>query len=154
MIAMREAPTDFREPQDEFDDAVCRIFDSSDRYEILDRNLTNDPFEPDIVVMDEDEWVFNIVCYFVDEDEDNMVLYPKTFDMRKWVRDSDDEPTFLALGVGGTPQSPDRVYFTRFFNFNTRDVDLSKKSMYLVNWFRLEFMEKVVIDDFERIYGP
>ena len=103
---MREVPCDIGEPQMLFDDAVCRMFEDPDgEYEVLDRNMNNDPFEPDIVVMDSDEWVFTVLCYYIEDyPADGFVeIYPKTFGMRKWVQDDSDRPAFLALGVGGTP---------------------------------------------------
>lgn len=154
---MREVPCDIGEPQAEFEDAVCSILaDPEGRYEVLDRNLSSDPFEPDIVMMDDDEWVFRIVCYYVEEVPcDGMVeIFPKTFGMRKWVRDADDEPTYLVLGVGGTPRTPEMVFFTRFFNFPSKTFDVSSKSEYRINWMRMDFMERVIDEDFERMYSP
>ena len=86
---MRESPCDIGKPQEDFCDEIASIFDCPDgRYEILDRNLSNDPFEPDIEVMDADEWAFNVICYYVeDSPADGVVeIFPKTFGMRKWVR--------------------------------------------------------------------
>ena len=55
--------SDCEEKQSQFEDAVCRIFETDGtRYEILDRNMLSDPFEPDIVLMDEDEWVLSLIC--------------------------------------------------------------------------------------------
>ena len=68
LILMREPPSDIGEPQEEFCDRIAEIFDDPDgRYEVLDRNLSDDPFEPDIEVMDSDEWAFNILCYYVED---------------------------------------------------------------------------------------
>ena len=45
-------PCDCGELQAQFEDAVCRVFESEgSRFEILDRNMISDPFEPDITLM-------------------------------------------------------------------------------------------------------
>lgn len=154
---MSQVPCDIGIPQEEFEDAVCSMFDDPEGdYEILDRNMSNDPFEPDLVVMDSDEWVFNVLCYYVeDSPSDGFVeIFPQTFGMRKWVTDSSDRPTFLALGVGGSPSQPEYVYFTRFFNFNDFLVNLDTLRGFIINWMRPAFFDKVVRDEFERIYSP
>ena len=85
---MREPPCDIGAPQEEFCEAITEMFDDPDgMYEVLDTNLSDDPFEPDIEIMDSDEWVFNVLCYYVeDSPSDGVVeIFPKTFGMRKWV---------------------------------------------------------------------
>lgn len=150
-------PCDIREPQSQFDDAVCRMFDDPEGdYEILDRNMFNDPFEADIRLMDRDEWVFQVLCFYVEErpSDDVIEIYPTTFGMRKWVRDNDENPTFLALGVGGTPQHPELLYFSRFFNFPRMRFDLKEGMGLSINWMRSDFFDKVIKDDFQRMYSP
>lgn len=154
---MRESPCDIGKPQEDFCDEIASIFDCPDgRYEILDRNLSNDPFEPDIEVMDADEWAFNVICYYVeDSPADGVVeIFPKTFGMRKWVQDDSERPTFLALGVGGTPSNPEYLYFARFFHFTDVHFDLDEGRGILVNWMRPEFFDKIIQDEFERIFSP
>ena len=154
---MRESPCDIGKPQEDFCDEIASIFDCLDgRYEILDRNLSNDPFEPDIEVMDADEWAFNVICYYVeDSPADGVVeIFPKTFGMRKWVQDDSERPAFLALGVGGSPENPEELYFARFFNFGDSLMDLNDLKRFRINWMRPAFFDKVVREDFERIYSP
>ena len=75
LILMREPPSDIGEPQEEFCDRIAEIFDDPDgRYEVLDRNLSDDPFEPDIEVMDSDEWAFNILCYYVEDTTSSAIM--------------------------------------------------------------------------------
>ena len=154
---MREVPCDIGEPQILFDDAVCRMFEDPDgEYEVLDRNMNNDPFEPDMVIMDSDEWVFTVLCYYIEDyPSDGFVeIYPKTFGMRKWVQDDSERPAFLALGVGGTPENPEELYFARFYNFGDSLVDLNDLKRFRINWMRPAFFDKVVREDFERIFSP
>ena len=74
---------DIGELQAQFEDAVCRLFESSDDFEILDRNMVSDPFEPDILLMDADEWVFRVVCWYQREVNEGCVnIYPRTFGMK------------------------------------------------------------------------
>lgn len=157
LVLMREPPSDIGEPQEEFCDRIAEIFDDPDgRYEVLDRNLSDDPFEPDIEVMDSDEWAFNILCYYVeDTPSDGIVeIFPRTFGMRKWVQDDSDRPSFLALGVGGTPDHPEYLYFARFFRFTDVHFILDEGRDMLINWMRPEFFDRVIRDDFERIFSP
>ena len=157
LILMREPPSDIGEPQEEFCDRIAEIFDDPDgRYEVLDRNLSDDPFEPDIEVMDSDEWAFNILCYYVeDTPSDGIVeIFPRTFGMRKWVQDDSEKPAFLALGVGGTPSNPDCLYFTRFFHFTDSIMDLKNLRVHMISWLKYDFLDKVVRDNFELIYSP
>ncbi len=154
---MRTVPSDIGEPQREFCDAIAAIFDDPDgNYEVLDRNPYDDPFEPDIEVMDSDEWAFNIVCYYVEESpSDGMVeIFPKTFGMRKWVQDDSDRPCFLALGIGGTPGNPEYLYFARFFHFTDGSFCQEDGRGMLINWMRPEFFDKVITAEFERIFSP
>ena len=155
--SMREPPCDIGAPQEEFCEAITEMFDDPDgMYEVLDTNLSDDPFEPDIEVMDSDEWVFNVLCYYVeDSPSDGVVeIFPKTFGMRKWVQDDSEKPAFLALGVGGTPSNPDCLYFTRFFNFTDSIMDLKDLRVHMISWLRYDFLDKVVRDNFELIYSP
>ena len=150
-------PCDCGELQAQFEDSVCRVFESEgSRFEILDRNMISDPFEPDITLMDEDEWVFNLVCHYIEEVPDNgdLLIFPKTFGMRKWVPDSDDRPTFLVLGVGGTPRDPEMLFFTRFFNVHSVSMNISSLMEYSLNCFRLDFFDPIIMKDFERMYSP
>ena len=152
-----EPPTDIGEPQAEFEDAVCRRFESDGSgFEVLDRNMSSDPFEPDLVVMDSDEWVFRIVCYYIEDppSDGTVVLFPRTFGMRKWVTDSDETPTFLVFGIGGTPQNPEMLFFGRFFEFPDQVVDLKNKMQHLVSCFRIDLLGSVVERELERIYSP
>lgn len=104
--------------------------------------------------MDRDEWVFRIVCYFTDYDEDGVVeIFPRTFPMRKWVTDHDDLPTYMALGVAGTPQHPESLFFSRFFNFGSRRMKLPELRPYMINVFRIDFFSDVIDKDFERIFS-
>ena len=156
-MTMRKVPCDIGAPQEEFEDIVCGIFDDPNGdYEILDRNEAHDPFEPDLVIMDSDEWVFNVLCYFVEDyPSDGFVeIFPETFGMRKWVQDDSEKPTFLALGVGGTPSNPDCLYFTRFFHFTDSIMDLKDLRVHMISWLRYDFLDKVVRDNFELIYSP
>ena len=152
---MRDVPTDIGSLQADFEDTVCAVLEDAG-FEVLDRNPTHDPFEPDIVLMDEDEWVFNVICYFVEDAPFHGVaeIFPLTFDMRKWVQDDSDKPAFLALGIGGIPSEPEYLYFSRFFNFNDRLFDMDRNRGLLVNWLRPPFLRKVIEDEFERIFSP
>ena len=134
---------------------MCRVFESPDSpYEILDRNYSSDPFEPDIVLMDADEWVFRIVCYYTGYVDDGAVdIWPHTFPMRKWVTDHDELPTFFVLGVEGTPQHPEEMYFTRFFNINKKCIKLTELRDYTLNVFRIDMFRDVIEKDFERIFS-
>ena len=155
--SMREPPCDIGAPQEEFCEAITEMFDDPDgMYEVLDTNLSDDPFEPDIEIMDSDEWVFNVLCYYVeDSPSDGVVeLFPKTFGMRKWVQDDSDRPAFLALGVGGTPRNPEYLFFARFFNFTSSEFHLDDGRGLMINWMRREFLFKVVRDEFDRIFSP
>ncbi|MBQ8179965.1 MAG: hypothetical protein IJ026_05985 [Candidatus Methanomethylophilaceae archaeon] len=150
-------PTDCGEPQAQFEDRVCSMFEADGgMFEVLDRNMSSDPFEPDIILMDADGWVLNILCYYVEElpADGRITLFPRTFGMRKWVEDSQERPAFLVLGVGGTTSSPEEVYFSRFFNFPSKDVDLSDMVGFRLNWFDYRFLERIITDDFERMYSP
>ena len=154
---MDDVPTDIGEPQEIFQDAIRDIFDDPDgNYEVLDTNLSDDPFEPDITVMDADEWVFTVLCYYIEEVPSHGVLeiFPKTFGMRKWVEDSTERPAFLALGVGGTPTNPEVLYFSRFYNFPDRIFEMERNKDLMINWMRPEFFDKVIRDEFDRIYSP
>lgn len=154
---MMKVPTDIGPIQEEFEDMVCGFFDDPDgEYEILDRNIYHDPFEPDIEVMDSDEWVFSILCYYEEEyPTDGVVeIFPKTFGMRKWVTDTQERPAFLAMGVGGTPSNPDLVYFARFYNFNDRFFLISEGKELQVNWLKPEFFHKVIREEMDRLFSP
>ena len=154
---MDDMPTDIGESQEIFQDAVRDIFDDPDgNYEVLDTNLSDDPFEPDIVVMDSDEWVFTVLCYYIEDVPSNGVLeiFPTTFGMRKWVEDSTERPAFLALGVGGTPTNPEVLYFSRFYNFPDSIFEMERNKELLINWMRPEFFDRVIRDEFDRIYSP
>ena len=74
--------------------------------------------------------------------------------MRKWVPDSDDRPTFLVLGVGGTPRDPEMLFFTRFFNVHSVSMNISSLMEYSLNCFRLDFFDPIIMKDFERMYSP
>lgn len=150
-----DVPNDIGEPQAQFEDAVCRLFESSEDYEILERNMYSDPFEPDIQLMDADEWVFRVVCWYQSEDDEGFVnIYPKTFGMRKWVTDHDDLPTFFLMGVGGTPSNPERFHLTRFFNIPHQYMDLSKMEDSALSMFDIRFVKHAIDRDFERIFSP
>lgn len=154
---MRKVPCDIGELQAEFDDAVCSMFeDETCGFEVLDRNMSDDPFEPDIVVMDEDEWAFNILCYYIEDlpSDGIAVVYPTTFGMRKWVQDDSDKPAFLALGIGGTPRRPEYLYFARFFNFSSPYFHMDSGKDLLLNWMRPPFFHKVIRDEFDRLFSP
>lgn len=154
---MDGVPCDIYRPQSEFADAVRSMFDDPDGpYEILDTNEVDDPFEPDITVMDQDEWVFTVLCYYIEDypSDGRVELYPRTFGMRKWVEDSEDRPAFLALGVGGSPERPEELYFARFYNFGSQHLDLGDIREHMINWMRPDFFDKVVRDEFDRIYSP
>lgn len=149
-------PCDCGELQAQFEDAVCRVFESEgSRFEILDRNMISDPFEPDIVLMDDDEWILRLVCYYIEEiDGDNLHIFPKTFDMRKWVVDSDESPTFFILGVGGTPSHPEMLFFCRFFEINSDSMHIDVLRHFSLNLLRIDFLDDVITKDFERMYSP
>ena len=148
------APCDCGEPQAEFEDAVCAVLESDGSpYEILDRNYTSDPFEPDIVLMNEDEWVFRMVCYYTQEEDGQVDIFPRTFPMRKWVTDHDDLPTYFVLGVNGTPQHPEYLYLCRFFEIASRYTKLESLRPYLVNCFRPEFFSNFIEKDLDRIFS-
>ena len=150
-----DVPNDIGELQAQFEDAVCRMFESSDDFEILERNMVSDPFEPDILLMDADEWVFRVVCWYQREvDEGCVNIYPRTFGMRKWVTDHDDLPTFFMMGVGGTPQKPEGFYLTRFFNVNSSCMDLKKFKDAFLTMFRIDFVKNAIDKDFIRIFSP
>lgn len=152
---MRDPPTDIGELQAEFEDSVCRLIESSDKYEILDRNISSDPFEPDISVMTEDEWVFRIVCWYQSEDDDGYVdIYPHTFNMRKWVTDHDEDPTFFIMGLGGSPQHPENLYITRFYNIYDSHMDLSDLEMFEVTLFRFDFIYHEINRELCRVFSP
>lgn len=149
--------SDCEEKQSQFEDAVCRIFETDGtRYEILDRNMLSDPFEPDIVLMDEDEWVLSLICSYFDDfsDEGYLRLFPDTFSKRKWVVDSDDSPVYILIGVGGSPSCPEHIFFTRFFNINSINISKDRLLEYSVNCFNLAFLDHEIMKDFERIYSP
>lgn len=151
---MRELPCDIGPEQEEFEEAVCGLFEDAG-YEVLDRNPSHDPFEPDITLMDEDEWVFTVLCYFTDDIEDGSVrIFPNTMGMRRWVTDHDDRPTFLVLGVGGSPISPETLYFGRFGGFPDRRFDLDAYRRMILNWMSAEFFDDAVRKEFERIFSP
>ncbi len=58
---MREVPCDIGPLQEEFCETVVSMFNDPDgECKILGTNFADDPFEPNIVVMDTDEWVFNV----------------------------------------------------------------------------------------------
>ncbi len=150
---MRDVPSDVGDAQAAFIEAVVRVL--GEAYEIIDTNPFNDPFEPDIILMDEDEWVFRILCYYDEEPEDGSVcIFPRTFDMRKWVVDTSDEPTFLVLGAGESPDDPEYLFFSRFFNFPSRDFDIESGKRHLLNWMRSAFFRAAIDAEFERIYSP
>lgn len=154
---MSRVPSDIGRPQAEFEDAVCRMLeDGGSGFEVLDRNMYDDPFEPDMVLMDSDEWVFNVLCYYIEDVPDDGVaeIYPTTFGMRKWVQDDSDRPAFLALGIGGTPGAPEHLYFSRFYDFPESRFDMESARGMLLNWMRPEFFCKVIEDEFERIFSP
>ena len=148
-------PTDIGEPQAEFEDAVCRLIESSDVFEIIERNMISDPFEPDAILMNEDEWTFRIVCWYqADDDEGFADIYPKTFGMRKWVTDHDEEPTYFLMGIGGTPQMPDHFYITRFFNIDETHMSLARLDAYRQSVFRFDFIYYYINRDLCRIFSP
>ena len=154
---MTEPPCDIGGPQEEFEEHVISLFDDpGSGYEILDTNLADDPFEPDILLMDADEWVFTVLCYYVEDIPDDGVvwIFPRTFGMRKWVTDTDERPAFLVLGVGGTPHNPEYLYFGRFYDFPESDFHMEAGRRLLMNWFRMDFIDKAIRDEFERIFSP
>lgn len=149
-------PCDCGELQAQFEDAVCRVFESEgSRFEVLDRNMISDPFEPDIVLMDDDEWVMRLVCYYCEDYEgDSLSIFPKTFGMRKWVVDSDETPTFFILGVGGIPSRPESLFFCRFFEINSDVMQIDVLRRFSVNLLRIDFLDDLITKDFERMYSP
>lgn len=151
---MREVPCDIGPEQEEFEEIVCALFEEAG-YEVLDRNPSHDPFEPDIVLMDEDEWVLTVLCYFTDDVEDGRIsIFPKTMGMRRWVTDHDDRPAFLVLGVGGRPSDPDTLYFARFDSFPDGRFELGRIRRFIMNWMRADFLDDAVRREFERIFSP
>lgn len=143
------------EKQEGFIDLVCSLFESEEGlYEVVDRNDV-DPFEPDLRILDRDEWAFNVLCYHTDDIiHDGVLIFPKTFDKRKWVLDRDDDPTFLALGVGGTPSRPEHFYFTRFMNVTDTFTRLSRLTEYELTVLSFRFLDHAVEREFERIFSP
>lgn len=152
---MRDVPSDIGELQAEFDDSVCRLIEASDKYEVLDRNMSDDPFEPDIVVMTEDEWIFRMVCWYQSEEDDGFVnIYPRTFGMRKWVTDHDDEPTFFIMGLGGTPQHPEKFFLTRFDKIYDSFIEIDYLKKFELTLFRFDFIYNEVNHELCRVFSP
>lgn len=138
-----------------FIDLVCSLFESEEgMYEVVDRN-DHDPFEPDLRILDRDEWAFNVICYHTDDMvHDGVLIFPDTFAQRKWVLDRDDDPTFLALGVGGTELRPERFFLTRFMNVADTFTTLARLTEFEMSVVSFRFLHHAVEREFERIYSP
>ena len=141
----------------EFKDVLHDILDSENCiFEILDVNEVSDPFETDFRLMNPDEWGFNLICHYSEIclDDGLISIFPSTFHMRKWISDVDEDPTFIAIGVGGTPASPEHFFLTRFYNINSQFMRLKDLEQYRQSCFRLDFIEHVIDSELIRIYSP
>ncbi|MBR2092884.1 MAG: hypothetical protein IJ904_02400 [Candidatus Methanomethylophilaceae archaeon] len=141
------------EQQDLFIDAVSEALDVWP-FEVINRNEIHDPFEPDLTVMDQDEWVFTVVCQWCESAEDQIRFFPGTFDMRKWIQDDDERPLYFALGVGGTPENPDIMCFSRFFIYARDEWPVGRLDETRIRRLCPESIRKAVEKDFERMYSP
>ncbi len=139
--------------QDSFIDAVCEALDVWP-FEVIDRNLSHDPFEPDLTVMDQDEWVFTVVCQWTYDDSGRIPLFPGTFRMRKWIQDDDERPLYLALGLGGTPERPDTMCFFRFYRCLWEEWPAEEIGDVRVRRLCPESLRYAIEKDFERMYSP
>lgn len=153
MRVIEAACMDDLEAQDAFADAVREALDEWP-FEVIDRNPAHDPFEPDLTVMDQDEWVFTVVCQWCERPAGSVLFFPGTFRMRKWIQDDDERPLYFALGVGGSPEDPEILCFSRFFMYAREEWPIGRLDETRVRRLCPQSLRHVVERDFERMYSP
>jgi len=104
--------------------------------------------------MDKDEWVFTVVCQWCEDCADRIEFFPGTFRMRKWIQDDDERPLYFALGVGGTPENPEIVCFSRFFMYAREEWPIGRLDETRVRRLCPQSFRAVIEKDFERMYSP
>ena len=142
-----------QEQQDAFAGSVRLALDQWP-FEVIDDNPLHDPFEPDLVAIDQDEWVFTVVCQWIEDAGDGLEFFPGTFRKRKWIQDDDERPLYFALGVGGTPEDPEIMCFSRFFLYAREEWPASRLNETRVRRLCHSSLRQVVERDFERMYSP